>query len=137
MATITLTKDNFNETVENNDIVLVDFWADWCAPCKMFGPVYEKVSENHEGIVFAKCDTEIEQELAAHFEIRSIPTLMVFREKVMIFNQAGALPENFLEDLISKVKELDMPAIHKEIEEHEAMHAEGHDHECGCGGHDH
>jgi thioredoxin 1 len=129
MATVNLTKDTFEETIVNNDIVLVDFWADWCGPCKMFAPTYEKVSENHEGVVFAKVDTEAEQELAAYFQIRSIPTLMIFRDQIGIFSQPGALPENALEDLIEQTKGLDMDAVRKEIEEHtDHEHTEDHDH---------
>jgi thioredoxin 1 len=127
MATIELTKDNFEDTIVNNDIVLVDFWAEWCGPCKSFAPTYEKVSENHEGVVFSKVDTEAEQELASYFQIRSIPTLMIFRDKVGIFSQPGALPETALEDLVTQTKGLDMDAIRKEIEE--ASADESHDHE--------
>ena len=132
MATVNLTKDTFEETVLNNDIVLVDFWAEWCGPCKSFAPTYEKVSEKHEGVVFAKVDTEAEQELASYFQIRSIPTLMIFREKVGIFSQPGALPENALEDLIEQAKGLDMEAVRSEIEESSDEHEHEHDHE-----HDH
>ena len=132
MATVNLTKDTFEETIVNNDIVLVDFWADWCGPCKSFAPTYEKVSEDHAGVVFAKVDTEAEQELASYFQIRSIPTLMIFRDQIGIFSQPGALPENALEDLIQQTKGLDMDAVRKEIEEqsaeHEHDHAEGHSH---------
>ncbi len=130
MATVNLTKDTFEETILNNDIVLVDFWADWCGPCKSFAPTYEKVSENHEGVVFAKVDTEAEQELAGYFQIRSIPTLMIFRDKIGIFSQPGALPENALEDLITQTKGLDMEAVRKEIEEQseEHDHDQEHDH---------
>jgi len=130
MPTVELTKDNFEETIVNNDIVLVDFWADWCGPCKMFAPTYEKASENHDGVVFAKVDTEAEQELAAYFQIRSIPTLMIFRDQIGIFSQPGALPEAALEDLISQTKALDMDAVRKEIEEQSAdhEHGDGHDH---------
>jgi thioredoxin 1 len=132
MATVNLTKDTFEETVLNNDIVLVDFWADWCGPCKMFAPTYEKVSENHDGVVFAKVDTEAEQELAAYFQIRSIPTLMIFRDQIGIFSQPGALPEPALEDLIKQTKALDMDEVRKEIEDHDHDHDHEHDHE-----HDH
>ena len=132
MATVNLTKDTFEETVLNNDIVLVDFWAEWCGPCKSFAPTYEKVSEKHEGVVFAKVDTEAEQELASYFQIRSIPTLMIFREKVGIFSQPGALPENALEDLIEQAKGLDMEAVRSEIEESSDDHDHEHDRE-----HDH
>ncbi|MCP4304050.1 MAG: thioredoxin [bacterium] len=129
MATVNLTKDTFEETVLSNDIVLVDFWADWCGPCKSFAPTYEKVSENHEGVVFAKVDTEAEQELASYFQIRSIPTLMIFREKIGIFSQPGALPENALEDLIEQAKGLDMDAVRSEIEENSDDHEHDHEHD--------
>ncbi|MCP4966316.1 MAG: thioredoxin [bacterium] len=129
MATVNLKKDTFEETVLSNDIVLVDFWADWCGPCKSFAPTYEKVSENHEGVVFAKVDTEAEQELASYFQIRSIPTLMIFREKIGIFSQPGALPENALEDLIEQAKGLDMDAVRSEIEENSDDHEHDHDHD--------
>jgi thioredoxin 1 len=122
MATVHLTKDTFEDTIVNNDIVLVDFWADWCGPCKMFAPTYEKVSEKHDGVVFAKVDTEAEQELAAYFQIRSIPTLMIFRDQIGIFSQPGALPEAALEDLITQTKALDMDAVRQEIEEHDHNH---------------
>jgi thioredoxin 1 len=132
MATVELTKDTFEETIVNNDIVLVDFWADWCGPCKMFAPTYEKISEEHEGVVFAKVDTEAEQELAAYFQIRSIPTLMIFRDQIGIFSQPGALPEAALEDLINQTKALDMDAVRKEIEEQSAEqdhdHSDSHNH---------
>lgn len=130
MPTVNLTKDTFEDTIVKNDIVLVDFWADWCGPCKMFAPTYEKVSENHDGVVFAKVDTEAEQELASYFQIRSIPTLMIFRDQIGIFSQPGALPETALEDLIQQTKKLDMDAVRREIEEQSAAHdhAEDHDH---------
>jgi len=117
MATVTLTKDNFEETIMNNDMVLIDFWAEWCGPCKMFGPVFEKMSEKFPDMVFGKVDTEAQQELAGSFNIRSIPTLMVFREKVILFSQAGALPELMLEDLITQVRGIDMEDVHNKIEE--------------------
>jgi thioredoxin 1 len=120
MATVTLTKDNFEQIVTGNDMVLVDFWAPWCGPCKGFAPVFEATSEKHSDIVFAKVNTEDEQELAASFNIRSIPTLMFFREKVILFSQAGALPGSALEQVISQGKELDMSTVHKEIAEREA-----------------
>ena len=128
MPTVALTKDTFEETILNNDIVFVDFWADWCGPCKMFAPTYEKVSERHDSVVFAKVDTEAEQELAAYFQIRSIPTLMIFREKIGIFSQPGALPEAALEDLIQQTKGLDMDEIRAEIAEHAADHDQEHSH---------
>lgn len=115
MSYITLTEENFNETVENNDIVIIDFWAEWCGPCKAFGPVFEKIAEKHTDIAFGKVNTEEQQGLAGHFQIRSIPTLMILKEKVVVFNQAGALPEEALEDVIKQVKELDMDMVRAEI----------------------
>jgi len=117
MAVVELTEENFEETVTNNDFVIVDYWAPWCGPCRSFAPTYEKVSEEHENIVFAKVNTEEQQGIAAHFQIRSIPTLMVFREKVIIFSQAGALPESGLKELIQRASELDMAEVHKQIAE--------------------
>jgi len=127
MATINLTKDTFEKTILDGDIVLVDFWAEWCGPCKMFGPTYEKVSEQHPNIVFAKVDTEAEPELAGYFQIRSIPTLMAFKEQIGVFSQPGALPEDALVDLIGQIEGLDMDAVREEIE-NEAKDHEGHDH---------
>ena len=115
MATIDLTSQTFEETIENNDIVIVDFWAEWCGPCKSFSPIYEEVSEKYDDIVFGKIDTEAEQELAAHFQIRSIPTLMIFREQVVLFSQPGMLNAQQLEEVIGKVKEIDMAKVHEEI----------------------
>jgi len=120
MAVIELTKDTFEETVSNNDFVVVDFWAPWCGPCRSFAPTYEKVSEEHPDIIFAKVNTEDEQDIAMHFQIRSIPTLMIFREKVIIFSQPGALPEGGFRDLMQKAGELDMAEVHKQIEEESA-----------------
>jgi thioredoxin len=124
MATIALTKDNFEEIVNGNDMVIVDFWAPWCGPCKGFAPVFEAASEKHADIVFGKVNTDDEQELAASFNIRSIPTLMLFREKVILFSQPGALPGSALEQVISKGKELDMAVVHKEIADREAAAAQ-------------
>jgi thioredoxin 1 len=124
MATIDLTLDTFEETITDNDIVLVDFWAEWCGPCRMFAPTYEKVSEQHSDITFAKVDTEDQQALAQSFNIRSIPTLMAFRDNVLLYAQPGALPESALEDLIGQIKALDMDEVRKEIAEHEQEHAE-------------
>src|SRR3954462_14783691 len=123
MSTIALTKDNFEQVVTGNDIVIVDFWAPWCGPCRSFAPVFEAISEKHEGMVFAKVNTEEEPELAGHFEIRSIPTLMVFREKVLLLTQPGALPASGLEAVIQKVKELDMAEVHRDIAAQEAAEA--------------
>jgi thioredoxin len=120
MATVVLTKDNFEDVVKGNDMVVVDFWAPWCGPCRGFAPVFEAASDKHPDIVFGKVNTDDEQELAASFNIRSIPTLMLFREKVILFSQAGALPGSALEQVITKGKELDMAAVHKEIAEREA-----------------
>jgi thioredoxin len=133
VATVDLTQDTFKDTVDKNDIVLVDFWASWCGPCQSFAPVYERVSEEHQDVVFAKVDTEAQQELAAAFAIRSIPTLMAFRDNVLLFNQAGALPQASLEDLITQIKDLDMEEIHRQIDaEQHAGHDHEHDHD-----HDH
>lgn len=117
MATVELTKDNFEEVVTGNDTVIVDFWAPWCGPCKGFAPVFEQASEAHADVVFAKVNTDQQQELAAAFNIRSIPTLMLFREKVILFQQAGALPASALEQVLTQAKALDMEQVHKEISE--------------------
>ena len=120
MAYIELTKENFEEVITNNDTVVVDYWAEWCGPCKMFGPIFEKVSEDFPGAVFAKVDTEKEMEIASWFQIRSIPTLMIFREKVIVFSQSGALPEGALREIVGKAEALDMVEVHRQVAEQQA-----------------
>ncbi len=125
MATVDLTEIAFEPTVTADGIVLVDLWAEWCGPCKMFGPVFEAASEAHEDIVFAKVDTEAEQRLAGTLGIRSIPTLMAFREGVLVFQQAGALPGPALEELIAAVRDLDMVEVHRKVDEAQAAGSAG------------
>lgn len=116
MATIELNKENFNPTIEDNPIVILDFWAEWCAPCRAFGPTFEAASETHPDIVFGKVNTEEHGEIAQAFNIRSIPTLMVFRDQIVLYSQAGALPGQQLEQLIAQVRMLDMDKVRADIE---------------------
>ncbi|HKJ88668.1 MAG TPA: thioredoxin [Gammaproteobacteria bacterium] len=125
MATVDLTKDNFESTIMESDMVFVDFWASWCQPCKTFAPVYEEVSEDYPDIVFGKVDTENEQELAGHFGIRSIPTLMLFREQIIIFQESGVLPREGLESIIQQARDLDMEQVRKDIEEQQSQQGGG------------
>ncbi|MFO7593532.1 MAG: thioredoxin [Pseudomonadota bacterium] len=125
MATVELTKDNFDEVVGKNDFVIVDFWAPWCGPCQSFGPIYEETSEKHGDIVFAKVNTEEEQELAGHFQIRSIPTLMILRDQIVVYAQPGALMGGQFDQLIEKARELDMDDVRKQVAEQQAQGQEG------------
>jgi thioredoxin 1 len=120
MAVVELTKDNFEQVVTSNPTVIIDFWAPWCGPCKGFAPVYDKVAESNPDVVFAKVNTDDEQEIAAHFQIRSIPTLMVFRDQIIVFSQPGALPQSALEQVVSKAKDLDMNEVREQISQQDA-----------------
>lgn len=130
MATVALTKEDFDQVIRDNETVFVDFWAEWCGPCRMFAPIFEDASEKHDNIVFAKVDTDAEQELAMQFGIRSIPTLMVFRDQIVLFAQPGALPGHVFEDLISQVKALDMDEVRAQLaQEHDHDHEHEDEHE--------
>lgn len=120
MATVELTKENFEEKVLASDTAVIDFWAPWCGPCQAFGPTYEAVSEQHEDVMFAKVNTQEQEELAAHFGIRSIPTLMIIRDQIVIFSQAGALPKAALEDVVGQAKALNMDEVRADIAKQQA-----------------
>ena len=120
MAVQDLTKDNFETTIAENDIVIIDFWAEWCGPCKAFKPIFHAASDRHEDVTFVSCDTEAETELAGMFQIRSIPTTVIFREQIPIFSQPGMLPAEALDEILGKVKELDMDEVRKTVEEQTA-----------------
>ena len=128
MSTTTLNMENFEKTVTGDGITLVDFWAEWCGPCKMFGPIFEQTSEENPDVTFAKVDTEAEQQLAGALGIMSIPTLMIFRDGIQLFSQAGALPKSALDDLLRQVRELDMVEIRRQVENHDGHDHDGHDH---------
>lgn len=125
MSTTEMTGDNFESTIEGNDVVVLDCWASWCGPCRGFAPTYEAAAERHPGVVWGKLDTEAQQELAAALSIRSIPTVMVFRQGILLFRQAGALPGSALDEIVEKVQGLDMDEVRKQIAEHEQAHADG------------
>ncbi len=124
MASVELNSENFEQTILDSDIVIVDFWAAWCGPCRAFAPTFEKASEAHTDIVFGKVDTEAQQGIAGAFQIRSIPTLMVFREKVLLYQEPGALPPKALEQLIEQIRGIDMADVHKKVAEQQAAAAE-------------
>ena len=119
MPVVELTKENFEQVITSSATVVVDYWAPWCGPCRGFAPVFERVAEANPDVVFAKVNTDDEQEIASHFQIRSIPTLMVFRDKIIVFSQPGALPQNALEKVVAKAKELDMDEVRQQISQQE------------------
>jgi len=125
MAVVELTKENFEQVVTSNPTVVVDYWAPWCGPCRGFAPVFERVAEANPDVVFAKVNTDDEQEIAQHFQIRSIPTLMVFREQIIVFSQPGALPQNALDQIVGKAKTLDMDEVRKQIADQPAEGQQG------------
>ena len=120
MATINLTKENLESTIMNNDTVIIDFWAEWCGPCKMFGPIFEEASNRHPDVVFAKVDTESEQELAQYFQVRSIPMVVAFREQIGIFQQPGLMQGPQLDEVLGKIKALDMDQVRADIAKEQA-----------------
>jgi thioredoxin 1 len=121
MAVQDLTKENFESTISDNDIVIIDFWAEWCGPCKAFKPIFHAAADKHVDVTFASCDTEAETELAGMFQIRSIPTTVIFRERIPIFSQPGMLPAEALDEILGKVKELDMDEVRRTVEEQAAQ----------------
>ncbi len=133
MATVTLDKDNFDQTMTDSPMVVVDFWAPWCAPCRVFGPVFEAASDKHADIVFGKVNTEEQPELAGGFGIRSIPTLMILREKIILYSEAGALSAGQLDAVLEQAKALDMETVHRELAEQQAKEGNGEDKSNGEG----
>ena len=128
MPTVELTKENFEATITDNDTVIVDFWAEWCGPCRIFGPTFEEASDKHDDIVFGKVDTEAQPELAGFFDVKSIPTLMVFRENVVLYSQPGVLPEDVFANLISQIMEVDMEDVHRQVAAAQEAEGDEHDH---------